>query len=86
MNIEITNMEKILILLPDQLAIRMRATIPARQRSKIITYLIQKEIERRERALHECALAVEKDNELQQEMLDWEVTLGDDLIEDKDKK
>jgi hypothetical protein len=72
-------MEKVLISLPDQLAIRMRAAIPRRQRSKIITYLIEKEIEKRERALYECALAVEHDSDLRKEMADWDVTVGDGL-------
>lgn len=77
-------MEKVLISLPDQLAIRMRATIPPRQRSKIITHLIEEEIERRERALYECALAVEQDSDLRKEMAEWDVTISDGLFEDKD--
>lgn len=75
-------MEKVLISLPDQLVARMRAAIPARQRSKIITHLIEEEIEKRERALYECALAVEKDEALHQEMHEWNTTLGDGLNED----
>ncbi|RDI42096.1 hypothetical protein [Aquicella lusitana] len=75
-------MEKVLISIPDQLAARMRATIPARQRSKIITLLIEEEIEKRERALYECALAVEQDNELRREMEEWNVTLNDGLTEE----
>lgn len=78
-------MEKVLISLPDQLVARMRATIPTRQRSKIITYLIEEEVEKRERALYECALAVEKDHALQQEMSEWDVTLADGLNEDRSK-
>lgn len=75
-------MEKVLISLPDQLAARMRATIPARQRSKIITHLIEEEITKRERSLYECALAVENDDALSQEMNDWDITLQDGLSED----
>lgn len=75
-------MEKVLISLPDQLAIRMRATIPARQRSKIFTHLIEEEVEKRERALYECALAVESDKALRQEMSDWDITMSDGLNED----
>lgn len=74
-------MEKVLISLPDQLAMRMRATIPPRQRSKIITQLIQKEIERREEALYKCALAVEKDSNLREEMAEWDITTNDGLNE-----
>ena len=74
-------MEKILISLPEQLTARMRVTIPKRQRSKIITRLIEKEIEKRERALYECALAVEQDDALRKEMTDWDITVGDGLNE-----
>jgi hypothetical protein len=76
-------MEKVLISIPDQLAVRMRAAIPQRQRSKIITHLIEREIEKRERLLYECALAVENDTNLRDEMSDWDVTLNDGLTEDK---
>lgn len=72
-------MEKILISMPDQLAARMKASIPARQRSKVFTLLIEQEIERREKALYECALAVEQDAALQHEMKDWDITTADGL-------
>jgi tRNA/tmRNA/rRNA uracil-C5-methylase (TrmA/RlmC/RlmD family) len=72
-------MEKVLISVPDQLAMRMRAAIPARQRSKTITHLIEKEVEKREKTLYECAMAVEKDAALNREMKDWDITLEDGL-------
>lgn len=72
-------MSKVLISIPDKIASRMRASIPQRQRSKVIVHLIEKEIERREKALYECAAAVEKDYALQHEMKDWDVTLQDGL-------
>jgi hypothetical protein len=75
-------MEKVLISLPNQLAARLRATVPVRQRSKIITHLIEEEIEKRELALYECALAVEKETDLRQEMDEWNVTLSDGLDDD----
>ncbi len=77
-------MEKILISLPDQLAARMRAAIPQRQRSKIFTHLIEEEVEKRERALYECALAVENDAGLRSEMTVWDITLADGLSEETD--
>ena len=70
-------MEKVLISIPEKLAIRMRAAIPARQRSKTIAHLIEQEIKKREKFLYECALAVEKDTALQEEMKEWDVTLQD---------
>ncbi|MEJ2672081.1 MAG: hypothetical protein P8168_07750 [Deltaproteobacteria bacterium] len=53
--------------------------IPPRQRSKVVAALLEKEVRRRERELYECALAVEKDEQLQSEMVDWDVTVGDGI-------
>ncbi len=72
-------MSKVLISIPDELAFRMRAIIPVRQRSKIIAFLIEKEINKREQALYDCAVAVEKDEALNKEMEDWDSTAGDGL-------
>ena len=72
-------MKKVLISMPNQLAARMRAAIPARQRSKTVTHLIEKEIEKREKALYECACAVENDTALRHDMEAWDVTLQDGL-------
>lgn len=57
----------------------MRAAIPQKQRSKIIVQLIENEIEKREKALYECAMAVEQDFKLNQEMQAWDITLQDGL-------
>lgn len=72
-------MSKILISIPDKIASRMRAAIPQKQRSKIIVQLIENEIEKREKALYECAMAVEQDFKLNQEMQAWDITLQDGL-------
>lgn len=72
-----SQIEKILISIPQSIAIKMRATFPARQRSTIIARLIENEIATREQQLYNCALAVEKDNALNKEMQDWEVTTLD---------
>jgi hypothetical protein len=70
---------KLLISLPDELGARMQAVIPARQRSKVIAELLAAEVERRERQLYECALLVELDEQLNAEMADLDVTVGDGL-------
>ena len=75
-------MSKVLISMPDKIASRMRAAIPQKQRSKVIVQLIEKEIEKCEKALYECAVAVEQDNELNQEMKDWDLTLQDGLADE----
>lgn len=72
-------MQKVLVSIPEVLADRFRALIPARQRSKVITYLIETEIEKREKALYECACDLEKDDELNKEMREWDTTLMDGL-------
>lgn len=72
-------MEKILLSLPKHLAARMRAAIPSRQRSKVMAHLLEEEIARREQKLYECALALEKDKALSQEMAEWDITLKDGI-------
>jgi len=70
---------KVLVSLSDDLYIRMKAVIPARQRSKVVAALLEKEVRRREQELYECALAVEQDGQLQAEMAEWDITVGDGL-------
>lgn len=72
-------MHKILISLPDQLANRMRATIPERQRSKVLASLLEAEILKREKTLYECALAVENDKSLKADLAAWDATINDGL-------
>jgi hypothetical protein len=72
-------MTKILISIPDDIASRMKTAIPPRQRSKVIVQLIETEIKKREKVLYDCAAAVEKDDLLNREIDDWDVTLQDGL-------
>tara|TARA_R110002126_G_C10489565_1_gene503314 strand:+ start:2240 stop:2608 length:369 start_codon:yes stop_codon:yes gene_type:complete len=72
-------MSKILLSIPDDIASRMRAAIPHRQRSKVMVRLLEAEIEKREKALYECALAVEQDELLNDEMNAWDLTCQDGL-------
>lgn len=72
-------MSKILVSLPNDLVKRMNVAIPPRKRSKLIVDLLEKEILRRETALFQCAKAVDADEELNREMLDWEVTVNDGI-------
>ena len=69
-------MRKVLISVPDNLFTRMKVLIPPGQRSKVLSELIAREIERREEALYRCACEVEKDENLNKEMEDWNVTFG----------
>jgi metal-responsive CopG/Arc/MetJ family transcriptional regulator len=72
-------MEKILVSLPNDLVKRMKTVIPARKRSQVVKDLLEQEIDRREEALFQCALAVEKDKALNEEMAEWDVTIGDGI-------
>ncbi|OGT25270.1 MAG: hypothetical protein A3I77_05480 [Gammaproteobacteria bacterium RIFCSPLOWO2_02_FULL_42_14] len=76
-------MAKILISIPDYLAYRMKSTIPARQRSRLIARLLEAIIKRREKRLYEAALAVEKDVSLRHEMSQWDITTEDGLKTDE---
>lgn len=75
-------MQKVLFSLPDSLVSRMRASIPPKQRSKVVAHLLEQELEKREQALYQCALEVEADEVLREEMKDWETTLGDGIGDD----
>ena len=72
-------MERVLISIPEQLATRMRATMPSGTRSKAIAKLVEQEVVLIERHLLECAQKVEEDQQLNQEMREWDVTLTDGL-------
>ena len=72
-------MNKVLISIPDDVASPMRAAIPQRQPSNAIVRLIEAEINKREKALYECAVAVESDSSLNDEMDDWDLTLQDGI-------
>ncbi|MFH1156362.1 MAG: hypothetical protein V1793_21350 [Pseudomonadota bacterium] len=75
-------MQKILVSLPDELAIRMKRVIPARQRSSLIAELLTGEVSKRENLLYQCACDVEADDQLNSEMADWDVTIGDGIESD----
>ena len=70
---------KVLVSIPDSLYSRMTATIPPRQRSRLIAKLLEDELRKREQELYQAALAVEQDEELGAEMKEWDVTLGDGI-------
>ncbi len=72
-------MQKVLVSLPDDLAVRMKQVIPARQRSKIIAMILEAEINRRENEFYKCARDVEADDALNNEMTDWEATISDGI-------
>jgi hypothetical protein len=73
---------KVMISLQDKLAVRMKAAIPARERSKVIAILLENEITKRERMLYLCAKELEENASLRKEMEVWDSEFGGDGLED----
>ena len=72
-------MQKVLVSVPDDLIGRMKVVIPSRQRSKILTKLLEDEVTLRETKLYQLAREVESDKSLNAEMEDWNATIGDGI-------
>lgn len=72
-------MHKVLVSIPDNLVDRMKSVIPSRQRSKILSKLLEDEVKRREAELYQCARDVENDKGLTAEMKEWDSTIGDGI-------
>ena len=74
--------QQILIRLPEDVAARFKAAVPARQRNKFVADLLATEIGRQEE-LTRIAIAVSDEErcnpELAQEMRDWDATIGDGI-------
>lgn len=70
-------MQRMLITVPDSLASRMKAVLPTGQRSRVIARILEDEVIRREKELYECALSVEGDALLNEELAEWDFTSGD---------
>ncbi len=71
-------MLKVMFSLPDQLVSRMKSSIPARERSKVLVNLLEKEIAHREKNLFLRAQALEASEGLEDEMTTWDKELGED--------
>ena len=72
-------MYKVLLSIPDSLIDRMKAVIPSRQRSKILSKLLEDEVKRREAALYQYARGGENDKALAAEMKEWDATIEDGI-------
>ena len=77
--------QQILIRLPEDVAARFKAAVPARQRNKFVADLVARAVARQENELTRIAAAVtdeeRRNPELAQEMRDWEATVGDGIGE-----
>ena len=72
-------MHKVLVSIPDSLLDRIKAVIPSRQRSKILSRLLEVEVKRREADLYQCARNGENDKALVAEMKEWDATIEDGM-------
>lgn len=70
---------QICIHLPDDLAKRFRAAVPARQRSAFLADMLRQNLPAEEDPLYRIALAVEADAALGREMDEWDGVAGDGL-------
>ena len=71
----------IVLKLPDELVSRFKSMVPNRQRTRVITSLMETEIKRREKELERVAAEVEADVALKEDMRDWDVTIADGIDE-----
>jgi len=58
--------------IPDDIAERFRSAIPPRKRSRVISSLIEHELEKRNRALAAACLAANQDESLNHDIDEWQ--------------
>lgn len=58
--------------IPDHVAARFQAAVPPRQRSRLVTSLLENVIEKREDALVAACRAANKDAALEKEIDEWQ--------------
>lgn len=74
-------MSKVMFSLPNQLVIRMRATIPSGERSEVLARILEKEIDLREKDLYHRAMSLESSEGLREEMSIWDSEFGQDGLD-----
>lgn len=74
-------MSKVMFSLPNQLVMRMKTAIPARERSKVLARLLENEIKAREQHLFLCAVELQQCKGLTKEMENWDGEFGGDGLD-----
>ena len=69
----------LLLRLPPELLTRFKSLVPSRQRTSVISSLVEHEVRRRERELENVARQVEADDVLSEEMNEWDATAEDGI-------
>jgi len=63
---------RITLSIPDPVARRFQTAVPARQRSRLVTKLIEAELEKEESALAKACQSANRDHALAGEIEDWQ--------------
>ncbi len=63
---------RVTLSIPDSIALRFRAAVPARRRSSLVTRLIEQELAKHDNALAAACSAANRDKALQKEIRDWQ--------------
>ena len=63
---------RITLSIPDRIAERFQASVPARQRSKLVTRLLEQELAARDTSLAAACRSANRDKALQGEIDEWQ--------------
>lgn len=63
---------RITLSIPESVARRFRTSVPQRQRSRLVTALLERELARREGSLAQACLAANRDRTLETEIDEWQ--------------
>jgi len=63
---------RITLSIPESVVRKFRAAVPARHRSRLVTRLLEKELEKRNNALADACRAANSDKHLEQEIREWQ--------------
>jgi hypothetical protein len=63
---------RITLSIPDHVASRFQAAVPARQRSKLVTRLLEQELVERDDALAAACRSANRDKALEREIDEWQ--------------
>ena len=63
---------RITLSIPDKVAHRFQASVPARQRSRLVTRLLEQELAERDNSLATACREANRDKALEQEINEWQ--------------
>lgn len=63
---------RITLSIPDEIARKFQSVVPPRQRSRVVSALLRRELKRKEDALEAACKAANRDRALQKEIEEWQ--------------